>query len=105
MIFLYLCQRECNLIGSSALLTNKSLMKTTKRILLLFFLFVGCFSLKVSAQQGGQSYFYILLKKGKNFTTLPVCMVSAEIALSFSTPKAETGCIQGRNLKFLRKKS
>ncbi|KAA6340315.1 hypothetical protein EZS27_011814 [termite gut metagenome] len=104
MIFLYLCQRECNLIGSSALLTNKSLMKTTKRILLLFFLFVGCFSLKVSAQQGGQSYFLHTVEKGQELHDIAGMYGVSRDSVVILNPESRDRMYTGQKLKIPQKK-
>ncbi|KAA6319217.1 hypothetical protein EZS27_030864, partial [termite gut metagenome] len=82
-----------------------SLMKTTKRILLLFFLFVGFFFLKVPAQQGGQSYFLHTVEKGQELQDIASMYGISRDSLVILNPGSRDRIYAGQKLKIPQKKA
>ncbi|KAA6331751.1 hypothetical protein EZS27_019670 [termite gut metagenome] len=80
-------------------------MKTTKRILLLFFLFVGFFFLAVPAQQGKQSYFLHTVEKGQELKDIAGMYGISRDSVVILNPESRDWIYAGQKLKIPQKKA
>ncbi|KAA6334429.1 putative sporulation-specific glycosylase YdhD [termite gut metagenome] len=79
-------------------------MKITKRILLLFLLFVGFFFLKVPAQQGDQFYFLHTVEKGQELHDIASMYGISRDSVVILNPGSRDRIYAGQKLKIPQKK-